>query len=183
MATDDLDLGLMTGDVFELSSPDICQCEFLQWGSWGGDIQLNSEIGDDSVLAYWVAGEVSSLAEITALSGSADYSGHIIGIVNDGTIFPAVGGFDVQDYVFATGSGDFTVTQFDNVSYSGTLTGGGAGFTGSGFEDGAEPDKSIDLNGAFFSGGGDPAAQVGGGFSINGDGYEASGIFAADKQP
>ncbi len=30
-------------------------------------------------------------------------------------------------------------------------------------------------------GGGDPVAAVGGGFDITGSGYEASGIFAADK--
>ncbi len=46
-------------------------------------------------------------------------------------------------------------------------------------EPGASGD--IDLNGAFFSGGGDPVAEVGGGFSINGIDYEASGIFASAK--
>ena len=45
----------------------------------------------------------------------------------------------------------------------------------------ASPVRIISLNGAFFSGGGDPVAAVGGGFDITGSGYEASGIFAGSK--
>ena len=46
----------------------------------------------------------------------------------------------------------------------------------------SSPVRTLDLNGAFFAGGTDPIPpQVGGGFSINGNGYEASGIFAGAK--
>jgi hypothetical protein len=57
-------------------------------------------------------------------TGIATYSGHAIGTVNnDGDIYQAVGGFS-QTYNFATGikSGSFSVTNFDEVTYSGSVS-------------------------------------------------------------
>ncbi len=157
-----------------------CQCQFLQWGFWSG--QLNLASGDFVVipLANWVAGEIPALLDMPT-TGTATYSGHVIGnaISNGNISLGVVGGFS-QTYDFATGSGPFSVTNFDGVSYSGSvdaISGQENLFAGSG----TGGSRDIDLNGAFFSGGGDPVAEIGGGFSINGTNYEASGIFAATK--
>ena len=180
MVTDELE-----EDGFLPTGVGFCQCEFLQWGFWGGDLELASGDRVRIHLANWVAGEVSSLAEISAVLGSATYFGHIIGTVNnEGKIYQAVGGYS-QAYNFLTSSNPFSgtvdITNFDGADFNNIqVTGGGAGFTGSGPD--TTESRGISLNGAFFKGGGDPVAQVGGGFSINVNAYGASGIFAADKQ-
>jgi hypothetical protein len=183
-------LFLLTSDLVGLPAGDFCQCEFLQWGFWGGALAdtTTGEIvtvglidGESDFLAYWVAGEIPALLDMPT-TGTATYSGHAIGTVNnDGNIFQAVGGYS-QTYDFATGSGPFSVSNFDGTTYNGSvnaISGQGNLFTGTATV--ASPTRTLDLNGAFFSGGGDPVAEVGGGFSITGDGYEASGIVAATK--
>ena len=182
-------LFLVTNDVLGTDSfvlpagVDFCQCEFLQWGFWGGVLEASNGdfvfVGGLPQLAYWVAGELPAILDMPT-TGTATYSGHAIGTVNnDGIIFQAVGGF-TQTYDFATGSGPFSVTDFDGATYNGSvsaISGQENLFTGSG----TGGSRDIDLNGAFFSGGDDPVAEVGGGFSINGTDYEASGIFAGAK--
>ena len=179
---------LASGD-FLPAGVDFCQCEFLEWGFWGGDLGLDLEPGSDHVrvhLANWVAGEIPALD--MPMEGIATYSGHAIGTVlnNEGeveAIYQAVGGFS-QTYDFATGSGEFSITDFDGADYGGgvgAIPGQENRFTGSGFGN-LEAARDISLNGAFYKGGGDPVAAVGGGFNItSGTGYQASGIFAADK--
>ena len=136
-----------------------------------------------AMMSFWPTGwraRYRPLVDMPIL-GTATYTGHIIGIVtlSNESIIPRDGGFS-QTYDFATGSGSFSVTNFDGVDYSGSvdaISGQENLFTGSG----TGGSRDIDLNGAFFSGGGDPVAEVGGGFTINGLDYEASGIFAADR--
>ncbi|MCH9050001.1 MAG: FecR domain-containing protein [Proteobacteria bacterium] len=177
MVTDVLEEG---GSGFLPAGVDFCLCEFLQWGFWGGDLELSSGDHLRIHLANWVAGELPALLDMPT-TGTATYSGHAIGTVNnDGDIYQAVGGFS-QTYDFAAeGVKTFSVTDFDTVSYSGDLFAGGAEFVGTGSDTGGSG-RTIFLGGAFFSGGGDPVAQVGGSFSIDGPDYEASGIFAADQ--
>ncbi len=181
-------LFMATSAVFDLDliplndGVNFCQCEFLQWGFWGADLELSSGDFVNVPLANWVAGEISSLADFSKVLGSATYSGHAIGTVIDGfDIRGAVGGF-TQIYNFDTMSGPFSVTDFDigKDTYTGSvnaISGQENLFTGSGTGAG----RDIELTGAFFSGGGDPVAEVGGGFTIEGNDYQASGIFAATK--
>jgi hypothetical protein len=176
-------LFLATSDFLGLPAGDTCQCEFLQWGLWGGTLEDTPSVDLETatLLAFWVAGEIPALLDMPT-TGTATYTGHAIGIVNnDGNIFQAVGGYS-QTYDFATGSGPFSVSNFDGTTYNGSvnaISGQENLFTGTATV--ASPTRTLDLNGAFFSGGGDPVAEVGGGFSITGDGYEASGIVAATK--
>ncbi len=179
-------LFLATSAVFgteglQVPAGDTCQCEFLQWGLWAAHLEDTPSVDLETadLLAFWVAGELPALLDMPT-TGTATYSGHAIGIVNnDGNIFQAVGGYS-QTYDFATGSGPFKITDFDGATYNGSvnaISGQENLFTGSG----TGASRDIDLNGAFFSGGGDPVAEVGGGFSINGTDYDASGIFAGAK--
>ena len=180
MVTDALEGG---GSGFLPAGVDFCQCEFLQWGFWGGDLELSSGQHIRIHLANWVAGEIPALVDLPT-TGIATYSGHAIGTVNAGlgeAYFQAVGGF-TQTYDFATQAGAFSVTKFDGVTYNGgvsAISGQENRFMGTATV--SSPTRTLNLNGAFFSGGGDPVAQVGGGFDITGPGYEASGIFAGAK--
>ncbi len=172
---------LATNDLVALPAGDFCECQFLQWGLWTAHLEDTPSVDLETadLLAFWVAGELPALLDMPT-TGTATYSGHAIGaVIDEAGVHQAVGDFS-QTYNFATNSGMVDITSFDGANFVDIpVTGSGAGFTGMG-EDTTEG-LDIELNGAFFSGGGDPVAQVGGGFSINGI-FDASGIFAADKQ-
>ncbi len=166
-----------------------CQCQFLQWGYWGGDLltgnatnNLVSRI-DHGHINFWVAGVPTSVGDLNTLASQSTvgtYTGHAIGSVfNAGSNYVAVGGFN-GIYNFGTQIGTMNVTNFDgnptlSVTGSAPLTGGKYTFSLT------QPGVAGSLTGSFF---GPKAAETGGNFAFQrtiGPTYIASGIFAGKQ--
>ena len=172
------------------SGVSFCQCQYTQWGYWGGDL-LTGNANNDLVsrvdhghINFWVAGVPTSVGDLNTLASQSavgTYTGHAIGSVfNAGSNYVAVGGFN-GIYNFGTKIGTMTVSNFDgnpalSVSGSAPLDAAGkytfnlsqTGVTGS-------------INGSFF---GPKAAETGGNFAFQrtiGATYIASGIFAGKQ--
>ena len=177
-----------------------CDCNYLNWGYWGGDFKFLDTSGanvnrrDRIHLATWVVGEASLLSTIQGLTGTATYSGHANGSVwNNGDIYQAVGNFSSTVNFGTPSASTVSLTNFDGGSYSGTgLTIAGVqvsddssvalrnSFTGSfSGTSGTASGRTGSLKGTFYAGGGNPAAEMGGRFSISGTNYKAGGTFAA----
>ena len=162
-----------------------CDCRYTKWGWWGGELANAADTAQyRSHLATFVAGILPRLLDIPA-SGSASYSGHLVGpVTNRDDMYLAAGTFD-KTWNFATRSGNVTVSDFDGASFAGTLTSAaGRDFSGrvaSTTERFAG--RGGDLTGSFFRAGSDPAGEVGGRFRIEdpANGYGATGIFQAAK--
>jgi hypothetical protein len=172
-----------------LPSGTLCQCQYLQWGYWGGDLMTGS--ASDSTISRidrgnintWVAGVPTPLNELGSLisqSATASYTGNAIGSVfNNGLSYIAAGGF-TGTYNFGTQSGVLSINNFDGrtftVAGSAPLTGANYTFSGSasGFAGTA--------NGTFY---GPNATETGGNFAFQstvGPTYLASGIYAGKRQ-
>ncbi|HTT80812.1 MAG TPA: hypothetical protein VMF86_14145, partial [Stellaceae bacterium] len=161
-----------------------CQCQYLQWGYWGGTLTTPTSDSaspriDAANINTWVAGSLTPLADLQnleAMSVTATYTGAALGSVfNSGASYVAAGGFN-GTYNFGTQSGTFAITNFDghNFAASGSapLTGANYTFgtTGNGF--------AGTVSGSFY---GPKAAETGGNFAFQstaGPTYIASGIFA-----
>jgi hypothetical protein len=169
-----------------------CQCQFLQWGYWGGDLltgdSTDSNISriDHAHVNFWEAGPLTPQTDLNTLAGqgfTGTYNGHAIGSVyNNGSTYVAAGGF-TGTYNFATQNASFSITNFDGLNFSsGTkkvplagpfyfanFGGTASGLTGT-------------LNGAFY---GPMAAETGGNFTIQSLStaapYNAAAIFAARR--
>ncbi len=170
------------------SGASYCQCQYLQWGYWGGTLATgdatdsNVSRVDAGNINTWVAGAVTPLTDLATLEGqgaTATYAGAAIGSVfNNGASYVAAGGFN-GTYNFGTQSGTMTINNFDNNTFTASgkapLTGGnytfaatGAGLTGT-------------INGSFY---GPMAAETGGNFAFqktSGTPYLASGTFAGKQ--
>lgn len=159
-----------------------CSCEYLAWGYWAGDVYYptgpRAGETDHVHLGTWVAGELSSVAQIPT-TGTATYNGHIVGsVINGGNYYLAAGAFQ-HNWNFGTRSGTVAVTQFDGNSYFGTSTAPTTprdftvALTGAG--------RVGEMNGSFFRSPTDPVAYQAGSFRIFGEGYKATGTFAAKR--
>ena len=177
----------LTGTNFIPSGVTLCNCEFLNWGFWGGTISRSGDLVERIHLANWVAGEIQPLSAISALSGTASYAGHVIGTVLSGSdVYQAVGGLAVSvnfDTTAVTG----TVTDFDsgNFSVSGTgfsETNSRNTFSGTlSGSSGTAVGRSGSYLGSFMGPSSNANANMGGHFQVSGTDYKASGIFAATK--
>lgn len=164
-----------------------CQCQYLQWGYWGGTLTSAGAPGtppriDAGNINSWVAGVPTAAGDLNSLIGqsaTATYNGHAFGSVfNNGASYVAAGGF-TGTYNFGTQNGTVAVNNFDGHSFvaSGTapligpnysLSSTVPGFTGS-------------VRGTFY---GPMAAETGGSFAFQstaGPSYLASGIFAGSR--
>jgi trimeric autotransporter adhesin len=164
-----------------------CQCQFLQWGYWGGD--LSSGAGgptprvDSGHINTWVAGVPTPAADLASLAGvsaSATYNGHAIGSVfNNGASYVAAGGF-TGTYNFGTRNATLSVNNFDGRSFtaSGIAAQNGANYSISS----TSPIGQATMNGTFY---GPAAAETGGNFAFQSatglPSYLASGIYAGKK--
>jgi hypothetical protein len=170
------------------SGASYCQCKFLQWGYWGGDL-LTGNSTDSSIsridrghINTWVAGVPTPLSDLNSLIGSsatATYNGHAFGSVyNNGASYLAAGGFN-GTYNFGTQVGTVNINNFDGHSFTGAgkvpLTGANYTFAlqAPGFQGGG--------SGTFY---GPKAAETGGNFAVQstvGPTYRASGIYAGKQ--
>lgn len=170
------------------SGASYCQCQFLQWGYWGGDLRTGNST-DSSIsridrghINTWVAGVATPLADLGALqsqSATASYAGHAIGSVfNNGASYLAAGGFN-GSYNFGTQTGTMAISNFDGHSFAAS---GKAPLTGANYTFGlTSPGVKGAINGTFF---GPMAAETGGNFAVQttvGPAYLASGIFAGKR--
>ncbi len=174
------------------SGVSFCTCAFLKWGYWNARTVDAAQSASDAIhLATWVAGTLPTIAEIPT-SGTATYNGHVIGnVVSNGAQYVAAGNFQ-NAWNFASRTGNVTITSFDGLNplqtgvaatlsnprdYTGSTGGIASGNAGVG-------NVTLQVTGSFFKGGGDPVAETGGTFQINGtgpSGYLAKGTFAGAK--
>ena len=185
------------------SGETLCECSFLTWGYWGGEIEL-SGVGDDVIhLASWVAGEIPDLSAITALSGSATYNGHVSATVKEisGSTTSIFQEFGTWAYTFnfdSPSSSSGTISNFDD---GGTYTIGGSTLSSADDPDttsvtetantfsgsltgasGTAVGRSGSFLGSFMqNGSSNPNAGMGGHLAVSGTDYSASGVFVAQK--
>jgi len=174
---------------FVPSGVTICACEFASWGFWSAEISMSDNTHQATHLATWVAGEVASFSEVSAITGSATYTGHAMANVLSGSdAYLAVGGWSYTVNFDTPSSSSGTLSNFDSGTYtiggatlssgtsslnkvSGSLTGSAGTGTG----------RSGSFLGSFMKKSSDNVAGVGGHFSISGTDYKASGTFVGEK--
>ncbi|GAB5469896.1 MAG: hypothetical protein Kilf2KO_29260 [Rhodospirillales bacterium] len=171
-----------------------CSCPYLQWGFWGGEYEYDPN-GPDAGrrervhVGTWVTGERPSAADIAGLSGTATHSGHVFGtvVLGNGTQYLAPGRYD-QTFNFGTDTGTFAITDFDSRDFTGGKLGKGDSGHPADFKSTTSAKGpggfAASVRGSFYKGGGDPAAQVGGTFSVSdrASGYKASGVLAGERK-
>jgi hypothetical protein len=170
----------------------LCQCEFTKWGFWGGTHTEITTQGQTAIsrvhLGTWVAGPLANPAEMPT-AGSATYSGHAIGgVLNNGNFYVAGGSFSNQ-FNFGTRQGTVTIGNFDGMTMTGAVTSSNGRDYGSTLTVSGRTGVTGRVQGSFFAGGGDPARETGGRFSVVTAGhtgtqppnYSASGIFVGRK--
>jgi hypothetical protein len=167
-----------------------CQCQFLQWGYWGGDL-LTGTPTDNTIqrvdrghINFWAAGVPTPLTDLNTLTSQGavgTYAGHAIGsVANNGANYVAAGGFN-GSYNFGTHAAAFTISNFDGntLTAAGTAPLSGANYNLNGTA--ARTGMSGTINGTFY---GPMAAETGGNFTLRstlGVPYIASGIFAGKR--
>ena len=170
------------------SGASYCQCQYLQWGYWGGDLRTGNSTDstisriDRGHINTWVAGVATPLNDLNTLASqnvTGTYTGHAIGSVfNNGQSYVAAGGF-AGSYNFGTQTGSVAVTNFDNHNFAAS---GSAPLTGANYSFGVNsPGATGAINGTFY---GPMAAETGGSFAVKttvGPAYLASGIFAGKR--
>ena len=164
-----------------------CQCQYLKWGYWGGDLQMTSTSApvsriDRAHINTWVAGVPTPLNDLNTLMSqgvTGTYNGAAIGSVyNNGANYVAAGGF-TGTYNFGTQSGSVAINNFDGRNFAAS---GSAPLTGANYNFAvATPGVRGAVNGTFY---GPMAAETGGSFSVQttaGPAYLASGVFAGKR--
>ncbi|HEV2335876.1 MAG TPA: FecR domain-containing protein [Stellaceae bacterium] len=171
------------------SGASFCQCAYLKWGYWGGDLRTGNASNntlsrvDHGHINFWAAGTPTPAGDLNTLAGqnaSGTYNGAAIGSVdNAGARYVAAGGF-TGTFNFGTHSGTWALTNFDghNFSAAGNTPLNGSSYSVSGSAGGL----AGSFNGSFY---GPLAAETGGNFSLHSIGtgpvYLASGIFAGKR--
>jgi trimeric autotransporter adhesin len=169
------------------SGASYCQCQYLQWGYWGGDLRTdipsNGAISrtDRGNINFWTAGPVTPAADInklTAQNATGSYTGHMIGSVfNNGAQYVAAGGV-AATYHFGTQTGSFSVINYDGHNFT---TMGKPITQGANYKFGITdvPGITGTIKGSFY---GPMAAETGGNFAFRaGPTYLTSWIFAAKR--
>ena len=155
-----------------------CACLYTQWGLMAGEIESAGQIRDVFHMMPWVAGVKPPDLAINGLSGTATYNGHAFGQVFNGSSFYLERGSFTMNWNFSTASGTATISQFDGNTFQYNLSGTGAVYSGGLTSPGGFSGK---MDGAFYAGGGNPAAETGGQFTAQSGSYKAAGIFVAKQ--
>lgn len=182
-----LSSGVVDGYQASFPGTTFCTCEYTKWGFWGGEIRTpGADNRRDRIhLATWVAGVLPDIAKDPA-SGTATFSGHVIGTAQNGSAMYVAAGSFTNAYNFGTRSGAFNMT-FDGRNAGGTVNAGTDWRTYAGTLAGTGVTGAV--NGSFFgqtpgATAGTPGAipkETGGNFVLSGEGYKASGIFAGKR--
>jgi len=172
----------------------ICaECDFLDWGRWTIHINYKDPSQNPTVNlhanGWWVSGAPTNVETLAALNGSATYNGTAHGTVLNGSrSYDATGGL-TMNWSFADRTGDLTISNFDQRSYSTGLNGLSSleinKFGGSLGQIGG-PDIGLNsgsVTGSFINNGSTPAGGVAGKFNIGGDNYQATGVFGGSGTP
>ncbi|MBI1777742.1 MAG: FecR domain-containing protein [Proteobacteria bacterium] len=165
-----------------------CQCEFVKWGFWGGQLATGdaSALRLDRIhLGTWVAGPMARASDMPQ-TGIATFVGHAIGtVVNGSAQYIAGGGFsNVWD--FGRKQGALTISNFDGLTMSGALSSANGRDYGGTLAVTGQSGLGGSAQGSFFMGRGDPARETGGQFVVKASGtggsrYGATGIFVGRK--
>jgi hypothetical protein len=167
-----------------LPNGDLCACKFLEWGWWGTQVRASDNPATPNVeairvgihLGNWVAGDITSLSELSTLAGTtASYAGHAVGTVITGDLETGMGARYIasgdmrMDWDFGQEAGSMAIERFDGRNFSGPVGALGnetqALFSGNLTEDNL--DASGPVSGAFFNDGANLAAGVAGDFSLS----------------
>ena len=181
-----------------------CQCEFTRWGFWSLDLSrtgttstgaVDGSVQDLVHMGTWVAGNKPTSVEVPT-TGSATYTGHVIGSFKSGTNEYLAAGNLSHTINFGTSTGTATVSNLDgkNYSLSSALLGnsGSPGDRNYIFASGnatsstaptavIAPSTSMHMIGHFMKGTTSPVAEMGGQFNVSGLNYIGTGTFAARK--
>jgi hypothetical protein len=172
-----------------------CQCQYLQWGYWGGDIRggttADNTLRQRAHINTWVGGIATAAADISGLRAAnftGTYTGALTGSVyNNGAQYLAAGGLKAT-YSFGTQTGSFQVINYDGNNFTAVgklpLSANGAySFPIAIPASGGSPAVAGGAQGMFY---GPKAAETGGSFAfekVTGPtpSYFTSGIFAAKR--
>jgi len=163
----------------------LCDCSFLQWGTWqasGVPVSWGTASADGG---YWITGTLTTTAQLPT-NISANYSGQAIGT----TLYGGVQTSNVQGNFwatvdFATGSGGLIISGFDgrdfgdsNLSLGNAPTGNAPGGSFTGSLQGNTASLSGSYTAAFAGNGSDVVAALLGNFNVKDGEWSGSGIFA-----
>ncbi len=96
-----------------------CTCEFMSWGFMLGSVERpNNAPRQDTILGTFVAGVLPDIS--MKPTATASFSGHIIGVSSTSGGYTA-GSFNLNNYSFDSGSGNFAITNFDGNNSNGTV--------------------------------------------------------------
>ena len=177
----------LSGNGFLPSGVSFCGCQYLVWGFWGGFFDLSDSSSRMVHLGNWVAGEMATHSAISALTGSATYTGHAIGTVIAGSsspnVYQAVGEWSYTMNFSSPSSSTGHLDSFDGSDYTlGGATLAASTLSLNTFSGSISGDSnSGSFKGSFMKSSSDDAAEMGGHFQLSGTDYKASGIFTAKK--
>jgi hypothetical protein len=166
----------------ELLGQETCTCEYLRWGFWSAEYRNADDTRREHVhMGTWVAGDLPSISDLQAATGTATYTGHAIGeVANAGVQYIAAGEFQ-KDWDFASDSGTVSIRNFDGHNLTGSVDAPNArDYGGQIFGTGLQGR----VDGSFYGPADGPNGQppeTGGQFHLEGQDYRASGTFAASK--
>lgn len=164
-------------------------CQYLTWGVWAADIDINGEIATAQIVPFVTGREYKSWNDITTAGVSnASYKGVLVGSISDN-------GSDVRHDVGSyTADVDFGTRE---IGFDGKFAGyhfyesniaTGAGGTSYGFSEvkinTLNNELGVDVGDATVSGVfyGTNAEEMGGNFNFKHGSVEAAGIYAGKKQ-
>jgi hypothetical protein len=191
------------------SAEGLCQnCSFLKWGAWETSLSFNNSDNEGQTqvdaIGFWVAGNMTSTAELDDLrskNATASYAGTAVATVASNLddegwqIYVAAGQMNM-DWQFAKRKGNLEISHFDaENTIAGGLTFQGQMSTPGNLKNKFGGDLSLtsqdvpsnlsDLQGfaqgSFVKGPKNPAQGVMGNWSVGGQNYGATGIFAGSK--
>ncbi|HJU19890.1 MAG TPA: hypothetical protein VJ770_25845 [Stellaceae bacterium] len=169
----------------------VCQCQYLQWGYWGGELDTPNTAGNAPMRAdvghinTWLAGTPTSPSDIATLAGTnitGTYNGGMTGAVsNNGAQYLASGNFTAT-YNFAQRSGSLAINNYDGRSFPAMpfsrVSANGANYS---ITVPSSTTFTGRINGSFY---GPMAQETGGNFALQGppgSNYLTSGIFAGRR--
>ncbi|MEX6507570.1 FecR domain-containing protein [Jiella sp. M17.18] len=170
----------------------LCDCKFLEWGWWGTQIRAvdaasGTEVAESSVhLGTWVAGDVSTLAQVDAAVTSnmtATFSGNAVGnVINGNANYIASGSMDMQ-WNFGSRTGDMQIGHFDGRNFAGPLNLPNGSNVYEGFISEASDGAAGAIHGAFVNDGANTLAGTIGNFNLetSGGAWSATGVFAGQR--